>query len=51
MLQSDLCDYSDTYIVVEGTIAVTRPNGNAYDKKSVFKNSASLISCITKTKC
>ena len=26
MLQSDLCDYSDEYIVVEGTINVTGEN-------------------------
>ena len=26
MLRSDLCDYSDAYIVVKGTITVTNPN-------------------------
>ena len=26
MLRSDLCDFSDTYIVVKGTITVVRPN-------------------------
>ena len=26
MLRSDLCDYSDAYIVVKGTITVLRPN-------------------------
>ena len=26
MLRSDLCDYSDAYIVVKGTIIVLRPN-------------------------
>ena len=26
MLKSDLCDYSDAYIVVKGTITVLRPN-------------------------
>ena len=26
MLRSDLCDFSDAYIVVEGTITVVRPN-------------------------
>ena len=25
MLRSDLCDFSDSYIVVEGTITVTNP--------------------------
>ena len=26
MLRSDLCDFSDAYIVVKGTITVTEPN-------------------------
>ena len=26
MLRSDLCDFSDAYIVVKGTITVLRPN-------------------------
>ena len=33
MLQSDLCHYSDAYIVFKGTINVTDPNNNAYNKK------------------
>ena len=48
MLQSDLCDYSDVYIVVKETITVERQNNNAYDKKLSFKNNAPFISCITK---
>ena len=28
MLQSHLCDYSDAYIVVTGTITVTEPNND-----------------------
>ena len=32
MLRSDLCDYSDAFIAVKGTITVTDPN-NANDKK------------------
>ena len=48
MLQSDLCDYSDAYIVVNGTITITGPNNNAYEKKLAFKCNASFISCITK---
>ena len=31
MLKSDLCDYSDAYIIVKGTIIVTNPN-NAKNK-------------------
>ena len=30
MLRSDLCDYSDAYIVVKGTITVTRPGSIMY---------------------
>ena len=48
MLLSELCNYSDTYIGVRGTINVTDPNNNAYDKKLAFKNNAPLISCLTK---
>ena len=43
MLQSDLCNYSDAYIVVKGTINVTDPNNKAYDKKVAFKNNAPFI--------
>ena len=33
MLRSDLCGFSDAYIVAEGTITVTNPDTNAYGKK------------------
>ena len=33
MLRSDLCDYSDGYIVIKGTITVTNPD-DAKKKKS-----------------
>ena len=48
MLRSDLCDYSDAYIVVKGTITVTDPNKANYDKKLAFKNNAPFTSCISK---
>ena len=32
MLKSDLCDFSKSYIVVGGTITVTDPNDEVYDK-------------------
>ena len=49
MLRSDLCDYSNAYIVVKGGITVTRPNNtDQYDKKLAFKNQAPFISCISK---
>ena len=38
MLQSDLCDYSDKYIVVKESIIVTDPNVDAFDKKLAFKH-------------
>ena len=39
MLRSDLCDYSDTYIVVKGRISVTGTNNvNRKKKKLTFKN-------------
>ena len=53
MLKSSLCDYSDAYILAEGTITV--PNTAAADadanntyKKVIFKNCASFINCISK---
>ena len=48
MLRSDLCDFSDAYIVVKGTITVTNPDNNAYNKKLAFKNNAQFASCISK---
>ena len=48
MLRSDLCDYSDAYIIVKGDITVTNPANDAYDKKFAFKNNAPIISCISK---
>ena len=48
MVRSDLCDYSDAYIVVKGKITVTNANNDAYDKKLAFKNNAPFTSCILK---
>ena len=48
MLQSDLCDYSDAYIVIKGTITVTDPNNDASKQKVSFKNNALFISSISK---
>ena len=45
MLRSDLCDYSDAYILVKGKITVTNPNNNVYDKKLALENNAPFISC------
>ena len=49
MLRSDLCDFSDGYIIVKGTMTVTNPDNNAYDKNLAFKNNASFVSCVSKT--
>ena len=53
MLRSDLRDYSDTYILVNGTITVTANAGanNIRDKKNrklILKNNAPFVSCITR---
>ena len=47
MLRSDLCDYSDAYIVVKGRISVTCINNtNKRDEKLTFKINALFRSCI-----
>ena len=53
MLKSSLCDYSDAYILVKGTISVnnTAAEGaaaNNINKKVIFKNCASFTNCISK---
>ena len=49
MLRSDLCDYSDAYIVVKGTITLDgAANANKRNKGTAFKNNAPFISCISK---
>ena len=49
MLRSDLCDYSDAYVRVKGTITVTNPNDNDnFNKKLILKNNPPFISCISK---
>ena len=49
MLRLDLCDYSDTYISVQGTIALVGTNSNnRRDKLLSFKNNAPFRSCISK---
>ena len=49
MLRSDLCDYSDRYIVAKGRISVWATNpANRINKKLVFKNNGLFRSCISK---
>ena len=51
MLQSDLCDYSDAYNVVKGTITVQTENDRAidgYNRNFTLKNNAPFINYISK---
>ena len=48
MLRSDLCDFSDAYIVVKGTITVTNSNNAQRNKTVVFKDNEPFINCISK---
>ena len=48
MLRSDLCDFSDAYIVVKRTITVTNPDGAKINKSVVLKNNVPFINCISK---
>ena len=52
MLKSSLCDYSDAYILVKGTISVnnTAADGDAANntnKKVIIKNCAPFTNCIS----
>ena len=50
MLRSDLCDYSDAYIVVKEKTSVTGANNaEKRNRKLTFKNNAPFRSCISKT--
>ena len=49
MLRSDLCDYSDAYLWVKGTITVTNPSSNVnFDRRLTLNNNAPFISCVSK---
>ena len=52
MLKCSLCDYSDTYILVKGTISVNNTAAasaavNNTNKKVIFKNCAPFTNCIS----
>ena len=52
MLKSSLCDYSDAYIFVKGTVTVNntaaaRVDANNTNKKLIFKNCAPFTNCIS----
>ena len=51
MIRSSLCDYSDAYMLVKGTVTI--PNSTAAgvavnntNKKVIFKNCAQFADCI-----
>ena len=49
MLRSDLCEYSDAYILVNGTITVAGNHPrDRQNKPVILKNNAPFISCIKK---
>ena len=51
MLKSSLCDYSDAYILVKGTISINKTAAqgaaNNTNKKVIFKNCAPFTNCIS----
>ena len=49
MLRSDLCDYADAYILVNGTITVagSQPR-DRQNRPLILKNNAPFLSCITR---
>ena len=49
MLRSNLCDYSDVYIVVTGNITLTGGSNKSGRKRPLaFKNNAPFIGCVSK---
>ena len=40
MLRSDLCDYSDAFVVIKGKIKVTDSYANVSKKRLISKNNA-----------
>ena len=48
MLGSDLCNFSNAYIVVKGDITVTEPDNAKRNKSIVFKSNVPYINCISK---
>ena len=48
MLRSDLCEYSDVYIVMKEAIIVTDSINAKRNKAVVFKNNAPVNNCISK---
>ena len=54
MLRSSLCDYSDAYILISGTITITRAGNDDAARRSdernkgvIFKNCTPFTDCIS----
>ena len=47
-LRSDLCEFSDAYIVVKGDITVTEPDNTKWSKIVAFRNNAPFINHTSK---
>ena len=54
MLRASLCDYSDTYVIVSGTITITGGENNdagrrlgERNKEVIFKNCAPFTDCMS----
>ena len=55
VIRTGLCDYSDAYILVKGTVTVSNALAqsaavNNTNKKAIFKSCAPFVSCITEIK-
>ena len=55
MIRSNLCDYADAYILVNGRITITGAKADAAarkaderDKGVIFKNCAAFVECISR---
>ena len=50
MLRSDLCNFSDAYIVVKGivTVSADERDRDEMNRPTILKNNAPFISCISK---
>ena len=53
MVKASLCDYSDAYILVKGTITINNTGSDAVpnnrNKKVLFRNCAPFTNCISET--
>ena len=50
MIRSDLCDFSEAYIVVKGivTVSADERDRDKMNRQVILKNNAPFISCISK---